>query len=177
MPLEEGAGGYCFFVFCLQSINSSNGHTHNTLTHTILSLSHTHTHSYTAIADEFGFDDKQKDLYLGAYISGAFFAVGAPAALLVGYISDRANRKWLLCGLVLLGMVVGEQAHGIPHLPTHGTVLIMYSCSTHSTPQPCRRSTMYSNHCCDVVLALVCASGTHRNLSGWIPAIGILHGG
>ncbi len=64
----------------------------------------------TAIADDFGFDDKQKDLYLGAYISGAFFAVGAPAALLVGYLSDRANRKWLMCALVLLGMcvVVGD---------------------------------------------------------------------
>lgn len=55
------------------------------------------------MAEDFGFDDKQKDLYLGAYISGAFFAVGAPAALLVGYISDRVNRKWLLCGLVILG--------------------------------------------------------------------------
>lgn len=55
------------------------------------------------IAEDFGFDEKEKDLYLGSFISGAFFAIGAPAALLVGYISDRFDRKWLLFILVVIG--------------------------------------------------------------------------
>lgn len=37
----------------------------------------------TAAAREFGFDDKQKDVYLGGYLMAAFFIVGAPSALLV----------------------------------------------------------------------------------------------
>ena len=42
-------------------------------------------------------------MYLGGWVSAAFFLVGAPAALLVGYISDRVNRKHLLLWVVLLG--------------------------------------------------------------------------
>ena len=46
---------------------------------------------------------RQRDVYLGGWVSAAFFLVGAPAALLVGYISDRVNRKHLLLWVVLLG--------------------------------------------------------------------------
>jgi MFS family permease len=42
--------------------------------------------------------------YLGGYIAAAFFAVGAPAALCIGYLSDKMNRRNLLFAVVLLGM-------------------------------------------------------------------------
>ena len=38
----------------------------------------------SAAAEFFGLDNTQKDVYLGGYVNVAFFAVGAPAALLVG---------------------------------------------------------------------------------------------
>ena len=45
----------------------------------------------SAAAEFFGFDDTQKDVYLGGYVNVAFFAVGAPAALLVG--GGRGGRQ------------------------------------------------------------------------------------
>lgn len=41
--------------------------------------------------------------YLGGYIAAAFFAMGAPSALVIGYLSDRVNRRHLLFAIVLLG--------------------------------------------------------------------------
>lgn len=57
----------------------------------------------TAIADDFGFDAQEKDRYLAGYVSAAFYMVGAPAALLFGYLSDTMNRRNLLFVAVLLG--------------------------------------------------------------------------
>lgn len=62
----------------------------------------THTHPATARPD-FGFDDEERDKYLGGYIAAAFYMVGAPAALLFGYLSDTVNRRNLLFAAVLLG--------------------------------------------------------------------------
>lgn len=36
-------------------------------------------------------------------MAAAFFAVGAPAALLIGYLCDKMNRRNLLFAVVLLG--------------------------------------------------------------------------
>ncbi|KAK9830293.1 hypothetical protein WJX72_010834 [[Myrmecia] bisecta] len=55
------------------------------------------------IADDFHFDADQRDTLLGGVISAAFFLVGAPAALFVGYLSDHVDRKNLLFLVVLLG--------------------------------------------------------------------------
>ena len=41
--------------------------------------------------------------YLGGYIAAAFFAVGAPAALCIGYLCDKMNRRNLLFAVVILG--------------------------------------------------------------------------
>ena len=41
--------------------------------------------------------------YLGGYISALFFAVGAPSALLVGYLCDHMDRRNLLFIVVILG--------------------------------------------------------------------------
>ncbi|KAG1670543.1 hypothetical protein FOA52_015408 [Chlamydomonas sp. UWO 241] len=53
----------------------------------------------------FGLDDAQKDEYLGGYVSAAFFAVGAPAALLVGWYTDKVNRKYLLFAVCAAGQI------------------------------------------------------------------------
>ena len=47
------------------------------------------------IAEEFGFDSQQKDQKLGAELALGFFVVGAPAALLVGWMTDVVNRIYL----------------------------------------------------------------------------------
>lgn len=60
----------------------------------------------TAIAEDFGFDDQQRDRLLGGFIAAAFFGVGAPAALLFGWLSDRVNRCRLLFAAVMLGAPV-----------------------------------------------------------------------
>ena len=57
----------------------------------------------TAVARDFNFTDAQRDKYLGGVISAAFFLLGAPAALLIGYLSDTMNRAKLLFWVVLLG--------------------------------------------------------------------------
>ena len=57
----------------------------------------------TAVADDFGFDAAERDQYLGGYISGAFFLLGAPAALVIGYLSDVTKRTHLLFWVVILG--------------------------------------------------------------------------
>lgn len=62
----------------------------------------THTCLPVSRAD-FGFDDNERDKYLGGYIAAAFYMVGAPAALLFGYLSDTVNRRNLLFVAVLLG--------------------------------------------------------------------------
>ncbi len=41
----------------------------------------------TQAAEYFGFDEQEKDQYLGGYVMAAFFIVGAPSALLV--------RRWV----------------------------------------------------------------------------------
>ena len=59
--------------------------------------------SLSAAARDFGFDAAARDRYLGGYIAAAFFAVGAPAALLAGAAADRVDRVKLLALLVVVG--------------------------------------------------------------------------
>ena len=51
----------------------------------------------------FNFDDQERDKYLGGYVAAGFYLVGAPAALLFGYLSDTVNRRNLLFAAVILG--------------------------------------------------------------------------
>ena len=60
----------------------------------------------SAIADDFGFTDEERDEKLGGYIAFGFFVVGGPIALLVGYFADVSNRP-MLFGLVV---AFGESA-------------------------------------------------------------------
>ncbi|KAI3438564.1 hypothetical protein D9Q98_000991 [Chlorella vulgaris] len=57
----------------------------------------------SSIAADFNFDDKQRDRMLGGFIAAAFYMVGAPAALLFGWLSDKVSRKRLLFAAVMLG--------------------------------------------------------------------------
>jgi predicted MFS family arabinose efflux permease len=55
------------------------------------------------IAKEFGFSDRERDEKLGGYIAFGFFIIGAPVALLVGYLSDIVQRNILFGIVVILG--------------------------------------------------------------------------
>lgn len=50
-----------------------------------------------------GLEDSEKDTKLAGPISAVFFMIGAPAAIIVGYLSGLYSRKWLLFLVVLLG--------------------------------------------------------------------------
>ncbi|CAM9909865.1 unnamed protein product [Discosporangium mesarthrocarpum] len=57
----------------------------------------------SAAAAEFGFNDKEKDKYLGGDLSLAYFGFGAPASVIVGWLTDFVNRKNLFVLIVVLG--------------------------------------------------------------------------
>lgn len=54
-------------------------------------------------ADDFGFNDEEKDQYLAGYISIGFFVVGGLASMSVGYLSDTAVRTKVFGYVILLG--------------------------------------------------------------------------
>lgn len=55
------------------------------------------------IAKDFNFNNKERDEKLGGNIAFGFFVLGAPAALIVGLLTDSVNRCILLGLVVLLG--------------------------------------------------------------------------
>ena len=60
----------------------------------------------SAVAASFGFDDAEKDEYLGGGLAVSLFLVGAPAALLIGMAADGwAKRSNLLALVLLLGAI------------------------------------------------------------------------
>ncbi len=60
----------------------------------------------TAAAEEFGFDDNERDKKLGGDIALAFFILGAPASFIVGCLADSDNyKRSFLFGLIVL---IGE---------------------------------------------------------------------
>lgn len=59
----------------------------------------------TPIAREFKLNDEEKDRILGGYIAAAFFLIGAPVSIIVGYFADTSNRVKLMALVVVLGEV------------------------------------------------------------------------
>ena len=57
----------------------------------------------SAIAEEFGMDEKEKDVKLGGLLQLAFFVVGSPASLIIGYYADRVRRVRLFFWTTLIG--------------------------------------------------------------------------
>lgn len=45
----------------------------------------------TRAARDFGFNDEERDVYMGGIVSGIFFTVGAPAAILVRALLPNNN--------------------------------------------------------------------------------------
>ena len=57
----------------------------------------------SAVAEEFGLDDREKDLMLGGWLQLAFFVVGSPASLIIGWAADRVPRLRLFVITVIIG--------------------------------------------------------------------------
>jgi MFS family permease len=72
-------------------------------------------------AEEFGFDDNERDKKLGGDIALAFFVLGAPASLLVGCMADSNSiSRSFLFGLIVL---IGEGACFLTYFTTDYTGL------------------------------------------------------
>ena len=61
--------------------------------------------SLSLVAEEFGFDDLERDRKLGGDISVAFYMIGVPAAMVVGCLADVVERRSLL---FLVTVLIGE---------------------------------------------------------------------
>jgi predicted MFS family arabinose efflux permease len=59
----------------------------------------------TLIASEYNFTEDERDRFLGGYISIGFFAVGGIISMIVGYLADTVNRKWVFVITVAIGEV------------------------------------------------------------------------
>ena len=57
----------------------------------------------TAMAQDFGFNPSQRDLYLGAYIALATGVLSLPISAGIGILTDMWNRKYLFCATVACG--------------------------------------------------------------------------
>ena len=57
----------------------------------------------TAIGNDFGFNDEQRDKKLGGEIAFAFYVLGAPASFVVGCLADTHNRTHLFALTVGIG--------------------------------------------------------------------------
>jgi MFS family permease len=57
----------------------------------------------TEMANEFGFDDEERDRKLGGEISLAFFLIGAPASMVIGYLADFSDRSVVFAWTVFIG--------------------------------------------------------------------------
>jgi hypothetical protein len=55
------------------------------------------------IAEEFGFDENERDVKLGGLIALGFFFVGAPASYVIGWLADSVNRTPLFAATVFIG--------------------------------------------------------------------------
>lgn len=57
----------------------------------------------TQMAQEFGFSDKERDVYLGANIALATGVLSLPISAFIGVLADMYNRKLLFCITVIAG--------------------------------------------------------------------------
>ncbi|GMI43357.1 hypothetical protein TrCOL_g9824 [Triparma columacea] len=57
----------------------------------------------TMMAEEFGFNDEERDRYLGGYVALAFFTLGCPISFMVGYCADKYPRIPLFALIIVLG--------------------------------------------------------------------------
>ncbi|CAJ1940366.1 unnamed protein product [Cylindrotheca closterium] len=83
----------------------------------------------TAIAEDFGFNEEERDRKLGGDISLAFFLLGAPASFVIGYLADTADRSLIFAWTVLIG---------------EGACFLTYWTTTYQSLYICRAITGFS---------------------------------
>jgi len=83
----------------------------------------------SAIADEFQFDDLERDKKLGGDIALAFWILGAPASFLIGCLADQTDRSVLFAITVAIG---------------EGACLATYFSTTYAQLYACRAITGFS---------------------------------
>jgi len=59
----------------------------------------------TQIAQQFGFDETQRDIFLGGNISLIFWVLGGTVSLGIGYLTDLISRKNLFVLVILIGEI------------------------------------------------------------------------
>lgn len=59
----------------------------------------------SAIAQDLGLDETERDVKLGGHIALAFWLLGGTVTLLVGWLTDRLPRRRLFVGVLLLGEI------------------------------------------------------------------------
>lgn len=59
----------------------------------------------TLIANTFHISENNRDLYLGGYLSTAYYTVGAPASLIFGILVDKIPRKQMMIILLSIGAI------------------------------------------------------------------------
>lgn len=57
----------------------------------------------SAMAEEFGFTEEERDRKLGGDISLAFFLIGAPASMVIGCLTDSSDRSIVFAWTVFIG--------------------------------------------------------------------------
>ena len=57
----------------------------------------------STVADEFGFEDDERDMKLGGLIALAFFLVGSPVSFIVGWLADSRKRPPLFAFVYFFG--------------------------------------------------------------------------
>ena len=61
--------------------------------------------NHERIAEEFGFDEDERDIKLGGMIALGFFFLGAPASYVIGWLADSVNRTPLFAATVFIGEI------------------------------------------------------------------------
>lgn len=109
----------------------------------------------TAVAESFHLDAAGRDTVLGGWMSTAFFLIGGPMSIVVGYLVDVSNRKDLFLAVMFTGNLVillNAAATKIWHLVVlrallgavlGGVLPLLYSLFGDLFP-PSRRSTISS---------------------------------
>lgn len=107
----------------------------------------------TAVAESFGLDPNARDRILGGWMSTAFFLIGGPMSVIVGYLVDVSERKSLFLTVMLLGnltILLNAAASRVWHLVAlrallgavlGGVLPLLYSIFGDLFP-PSRRSTI-----------------------------------
>lgn len=59
--------------------------------------------SLTEIANDLGFNERSRDLYIGSYMQLSYSVVSLPFSLIAGILTDHIHRIWLLAIIVIFG--------------------------------------------------------------------------